>query len=377
MQLALEDTSPQETSTDSDRGDDHRRNFRNLRRELRRSGLFRKDPVGVLSLLVMHSTLFVAGLVLFLIDERIGVQIAATVVWGYGLTGIASNTHSSSHYATSERRWINRLLTYVGYPVVTGFSATYWWHKHIVLHHSHPNLIGHDVDIDWMPLFAITTEDRRGASRWRAILFRCQVALVPLAISLNMTYGQFHSLRFLWRKMNSRDERKLSHWIDAGCLVLHVAFWIGVPMLIFPWTSVLAFYLLRNTVLGYTFFMLNAPSHYPVEATCLSSPETTDFVRRQTMTTLNYRVGPIGRALCSGVEYQIEHHLFPAICHTRLPAASQFVRAYCEKHGYQYRELSWCEALAKAVWAFHEPKEVEQPSERNRAEFGTIHREVE
>ena len=375
METALEGTSPQVGSTDSAPCDERRRNFRNLRRELRRQGLFRKDPVGVLSLLALHSTLFVAGLTLFLIDERIAVKVAATVIWGYGLTGIASNTHSSSHYATSERRWLNRLLTYVGYPVVTGFSATYWWHKHIVLHHSHPNLVGHDVDIDWMPLFAITTEDRRGASRWRSMIFRCQVVLVPLSISLNMTYGQFHSLRFLWQNMRSCNRRKFSHWLDTGCLLLHAVLWIGLPMMILPWPSVLAFYLLRNTVLGYTFFLLNAPSHYPVEASCLSSPETTDFVRRQTMTTLNYRVGPIGRALCSGVEYQIEHHLFPAICHTRLPGASRLVREYCKKHGYPYRELSWSEALVKAVWAFHEPKKVEEPCAINPVKLGTIHRE--
>lgn len=337
----------------------HLESFRALRRELRRQGYFDKDPVGVLALLVMHCTLFLFGLTIFLIEDRLFMTVAATVVWGYGLTGIAANTHSSSHYATSKKRWVNRLLTYFGYPLVTGFSACYWWHKHIVLHHSHPNLIGHDVDIDWMPLFALTESDRSRAGRLGCWFYRCQVLLVPFAIAFNMTYGQWHSVRFLWHHVISNRDRRWAHWVDASCLLLHILVWIGVPMLFLPWTSVLGFYLLRNTVLGYTFFLLNAPSHYPAEAACFSHPQGDDFVLRQTSTTLNYRVGSIGRALCSGVEYQIEHHLFPAICHTHLPAVSRLVREYCEFHGYPYRTLSWSQALAKAIWAFHSPKRPE------------------
>ena len=119
----------------------HLESFRALRRELRRRGHFRKDPVGIFSLLALHCTLFALGLAIFLIDDRLFMTVASTVVWGYGLTGIAANTHSSSHFATSNKRWVNRLLTYFGYSLVTGFSACYWWHKHIVLHHRHPNRI--------------------------------------------------------------------------------------------------------------------------------------------------------------------------------------------------------------------------------------------
>jgi len=340
-------------------------NFRALRRELRRRGFYEKDPWGVLSILAIHVSLFVIGLYAFLISQTWSLSVMATVVWGYGLTGIASNTHSSSHYATSKRRWVNRLLTYLGYPVITGFSATYWWRKHIVLHHQHPNVVGHDVDIDWTPLFAVTEYDRQHASPWARWFYSIQAPLIPAAIALNMTYGQWCSLRFLSQHLFSRTKRNASHWVDAFCLMLHVGLWISAPCLWFTWREVLGFYLLRNTVLGYTFFLLNAPSHYPTEACCLPEPNKSDFLYRQTATTLNYKVGWIGRLLCSGVEYQIEHHLCPGVCHTRLPAASRFIKAFCQQQGYPYRTLGWSEALVKAVGVFYFPKPVvakEQPS---------------
>jgi linoleoyl-CoA desaturase len=340
-------------------------NLRALRSELRKRGHFRKDPAGVIGILAFHSVVFAFGLSVFLLHESLLVKSFATIVWGYGLTGIAANTHSSSHYATTKKRWLNRLLTYLGYPLVTGFSACYWWHKHIVLHHRHPNLVDHDVDIEWMPIFALTEVDLDRAGPWMRMFYRIQGIFVPLAISFNMTFGQWHSIRFLWLNWRGSGKKKWSYALDAACLILHFGLWIGLPMLFFsPW-EVLGFYLLRNTVLGYTFFLLNAPSHYPAEAVCLAAPESEDFVYRQTATTLNYRVGWLGRLLCSGVEFQIEHHLFPSICHTRLPKISPLVKEYCEYHGYPYRTLGWSHALSKAIFAFCFPKQVVLPPSKS------------
>jgi len=335
--------------------------FAALKSELRRRGYFRKDPTGVLGILAFHSLMFLFGLSVFVWHDAWLVMALATVIWGYGLTGIAANTHSASHYATSNARWLNRLLTYVGYPVITGFSASYWWHKHIVLHHRHPNLIDHDVDIEWMPMFALTEMDYQRSGVWAKFYYRWQGIFVPFALALNMTYGQWHSLRFIVTKCSHASTRKSGHLVDAICLVLHFSIWLILPLLVFsPW-SVVGFYCLRNVILGYTFFLLNAPSHYPEEAICLAQPEQEDFVLRQTATTLNYRVGWLGRMLCSGVEFQIEHHLFPAICHTRLPAISPLVKEYCDFHGYPYRTLGWGNALRQSILAFYIPKRIQDP----------------
>jgi linoleoyl-CoA desaturase len=74
--------------------------------------------------------------------------------------------------------------------------------------------------------------------------------------------------------------------------------------------------------------------------------------------TVNFRTGWFGRFVCSGLEYQIEHHLFPNISHTRLPEVSLLVRDYCRLHGVPYRTLGWAEAVFKSVAVFIVPKPV-------------------
>jgi fatty acid desaturase len=76
-------------------------------------------------------------------------------------------------------------------------------------------------------------------------------------------------------------------------------------------------------------------------------------VLRQTATTVNFRTGPIGRFLCSGVEYQIEHHLFPRISHVYYPELSPLVEQFCRERNYPYRTLGWFEAIWKSLATFY------------------------
>ena len=76
------------------------------------------------------------------------------------------------------------------------------------------------------------------------------------------------------------------------------------------------------------------------------------------MTTVNFRAGFVGRFLCSGLEYQIEHHFFPSVSHVHLPAIQPLVEAFCRRQGIPYRTLGWGEAIWKSWYAFASPKEV-------------------
>jgi fatty acid desaturase len=116
---------------------------------------------------------------------------------------------------------------------------------------------------------------------------------------------------------------------------------------------------LRSVLLGYGVFALFAPGHFPEEAVCVErQPRAVDFVVRQTLTTANFRLGPIARLFASGLGFQIEHHLFPRIDHTRYRAMSCEVRAFCETRGLPYHCLGWGEALRKSFVPFYRPKQV-------------------
>ena len=98
----------------------------------------------------------------------------------------------------------------------------------------------------------------------------------------------------------------------------------------------------------------------------LSQRTAGDFYLRQAVTTLNFRTGLLGRFMCSGLEYQIEHHFFPQVSYVHLRAMQPMVQAWCEEQGIPYRQLGWGEAIWKSWLAFVKPKAVVEEVEALR-----------
>jgi linoleoyl-CoA desaturase len=80
-----------------------------------------------------------------------------------------------------------------------------------------------------------------------------------------------------------------------------------------------------------------------------------DYAIAVTATTLNFRVGRLGRLLCSGLEYQIEHHLLPDISYVNYPAVSRYVERFCRQNGLPYRQYRWELALWRSFSPIHQP----------------------
>jgi len=131
--------------------------FAELRQEFGRRGWDRKATGRILFELVIHAAIAVAGIILFLSVHHPALRALALLISAFGTMGVGTNTHTSSHYGTSNKRWVNEALSYLGYPMFVGLSATYWWHKHVMLHHPAPNVVGIDTDHDLLPWFATTT----------------------------------------------------------------------------------------------------------------------------------------------------------------------------------------------------------------------------
>jgi fatty acid desaturase len=240
-----------------------------------------------------------------------------------------------------------------------GFSATYWWHKHWV-HHKNTNVVGVDADIDLMPIFVMTTDEfdrSRGLAR---AFYSIQWLFFPFALAINSLNMQRYSVQHLLGTFLRRRKMDRRPLIDAILMLLHFVLWLIVPIFFFSWLNVLGFYLCQRAIFGYLMFMVFAPSHYPHEAAFVRpDADAGNYVLSQTATTVNYRTGWIGRMMCSGLQYQIEHHLFPDVSHTCYPRLSTHLRAYCRNHGYPYREISWDRSLWKSLLVLYKPKEVE------------------
>ena len=329
-----------------------------LKATFQRHGWYERPTSRVVLELASHLAVFLAGLALMVVASSLVVKGLGLLLVTCGLLGVATNTHTSAHYATSRQRWLNELLTYFGYPFGLQVSATYWWDKHNVRHHPNPNVLEIDADIDLSPWFALTDRCVAKAPASRRWYYRHQWILFPIALSCNSFALQIAGWRYVIGSLMDKSRRNRTHVIDLGVLLLHWTVWIVLPALAFPLASVAAFHVARAVTMGYALFAVLAPCHYPAEARVLTQQERADldFVARQTVTAVNFRTGVLGRLLCSGLEYHIEHHLFPSMCHVYYPAASTLVRQYCDDHHYPYRTFGWGEAMWKAFLSLRHPK---------------------
>jgi len=267
-----------------------------------------------------------------------------------GSMGVSTNTHMWSHGAASPNKLLSSVMTYFGYPFFLQLSASYWHNKHIVVHHPSPNVIGVDDDATLAPFFTMTREESKDLTGARAFIAKYQGYIFPFAIVLNAFGVIITGWNYLIRAMWQARARNVSHWVDLGFLLLHYVVWMIIPCFFFAVSDVLLFTLVRFALISYGLFALFAPAHYPAEAVRLDPVAmSSDRVYLQAATTVNFATGWFGRKLCAGVDYQIEHHLFPGICHTHDPELSPLLQNYCAEHGYPYRTLGWWEAIWKSA----------------------------
>lgn len=331
--------------------------FRELRKELQ--ALYRHPDTArqLLELAAHVITMLVGGAMFFLCEPPL-MRLAAALLSALGCLGISTSCHTASHEALCRSRRGNRLLVAFGFPFLLMVSATYWYHKHLVVHHPAPNVIGVDDDINLGPLFAFSCDDDRGSGRLRRWLRRWQGLLFPLALAFNAFNVQRQGIIFLARELRSR-RRKARHWRDLTLMVLHVTVFYGLPMLSLGVAEVLGFHLLRSILLGYLTFAALGAAHFPAEAAAVDPSQLrVDHVLLQTATTVDFRTGPLGRLLCAGVDHQIEHHLFPGLGHTHYRRIAPQVEAFCRAHGYPYRVMSWRAAVWRSLLAIARPRPV-------------------
>ena len=332
-----------------------------LRKEFTRRGWNRKATNRIVFELSIHVAVAVLGATIFMTCQNPALRVLGILISSFGCMGVGTNTHTSTHYGTSDKRWVNEALSYLGYPMFLGLSATYWWHKHVVLHHPAPNVVGVDDDADLIPWFAITADEVHASSGLRRFYYEnVQFWLFPLALALNDFSIQRAGWAHLLRVLCNSKERKFSHWIDLSAMVLHYVMWIGVPLLFWPLPAVAGFYILRGIALGYAMYAVLAPGHFPAEAQRRTDEarRDSDFFTIQTEGTVSFRTGCIGRFLCSGLEYQVEHHLFPNISHVHYPEISVVVQEFCAEQGLSYRSYSWAMALWKSWEVLRSPQPI-------------------
>ena len=262
------------------------------------------------------------------------------VVLGLFAAGIGLNIqHDGGHRAYSNRPWVNRLMALT--LELIGGSSYLWRWKHSVFHHTYVNVAGHDTDIDLGPLARLSPHQvRRGFHRWQHLY------LWPLYGFLAIKWQCFDDFRkILTARVKRQSVPRPRGWdlvtfVAGKAVFFGLAF--GIPLQLHSLGAVLAFYLVSGLVAGLVLSVVFQVAHCVEEAEFHVPHEETGSLEHawavhQAETSVNFsRHSRVVSWLVGGLNFQIEHHLFPRISHVHYPALSGLVEDTCREFGIEY-----------------------------------------
>jgi linoleoyl-CoA desaturase len=260
---------------------------------------------------------------------------------GLSMAAIGFNIqHDGGHRAYSERRWINKLMALS--LDLLGASSYIWARKHNAIHHSYTNIVGHDDDIDLGCLARLAPEQkRRKFHRLQHFYLWALYGLMPVKWQL---YDNFHAV--ITGRLGGCRLARPKGWDLATFAAGKVVFFslaFALPLLLHPAWIVLLFYAaaacVAGVVLGVVFQLAHCveEASFPLPGKDPARMEAAWAVH-QLETTLDFARG--NRLLSwfiGGLNFQIEHHLFPQVCHVHYPALAGLVEEASREFGLSYK----------------------------------------
>jgi fatty acid desaturase len=317
--------------TDTRRGSD----FAVLCRQVRDARLLERRYGSYALRIGTTLTLFATAWLVFVTLGDSWFQLVIAAVLGLAFTQVAFLGHDGGHQQIWRSRLANDLLTVVSGNLLTGLSFGWWVDKHN-RHHSKPNHEGHDPDIG-DGVLAFTTEQvaSRHAGLGRFIA-RHQAALFFPLLMLEGLNLHVASARFLMQDPPTRSARYRK--LEIVLFAMHVIGYVSALLLVLGPGKAAAFFAVHQAVFGLYMGCSFAPNHKGMPI--IPPGGKIDFLRRQVLTSRNVRGGWLTDNVLGGLNYQVEHHLFPNMPRPNLRKAQRLVRAFCASHSVSYAETS-------------------------------------
>ncbi len=269
---------------------------------------------------------------------------------GFTLAAIGFNVmHDACHGSYSRHKWVNELMGLTNNAL--GGNAYIWKVKHNIIHHTYTNIDGVDDDI------AIGTLLRQAPTQKRLLVHRYQYlymfvlyAFTTFAWVLVLDFIKYFSRKVYTTPLRPMDTKEqVIFWAGK---ILYMLFYIVIPILFVGWEAWLFGFISMHVIMGLTlaivFQLAHLVEHTTFEAASLSPKVIqSEWAVHEVKTTADFAAkSKVVSWLIGGLNYQIEHHLFPHISHVHYPQLSRIVREQCLKFDLPY---NYYPTLAKAL----------------------------
>ena len=313
--------------------------YAELSRQIKHAGLLDRRPGYYAGKIATTVGMCGLGVVTFLLVGNSWWQVAVAAYFAVVSTQLGFVGHDAGHRQIFTSGRANYVAGVVLANLGVGFSYGWWVDKHN-RHHAHPNDQDKDPDVAAGAL-VFTVGQVRASGRTARLFYRFQAwGFFPLLLleALNLRVA---SVRHLIADRTRPRTR------EALLMSLHIAGYLAFVFLLLPPVKALVFIAVHQALFGLYLGCSFAPNHKGMPQ--LSEAENADFLLRQVLTSRNVHGHWLTDFALGGLNYQIEHHLFPSMPRPNLRHAQRLVKQFCAAHRVPYLETGLISSYTQAL----------------------------
>lgn len=313
-----------------------------LKRQVKDAGLLDATPGYYWFKSIVALATLVAAISASLVAPNWWLLMGAAVFLGFAFTQVALLAHDVGHRQGFRGRRVNRIARAVFGNVLLGVSHSWWNQKHNQ-HHATPNHIDMDPDIQFSMLVFSSEQIRSRARIWHPVI-AVQAFVLLLLLPFQGLNMRLISIGHLF---SGKAELP---WLQGMLFCVHFAAY-GVLLWAIGWPLALPFALVHQGTFGLYNSSVFASNHKGMPLT--ADGRRQDFLREQVLTSRNVLGHPAMDFWYGGLNYQIEHHLFPTMPRCNLRKVQPVVEAFCKERGISYHATGLLESYREVLTHLH------------------------
>lgn len=270
-------------------------------------------------------------------------SIGAWLLMGLFTAFVGFNiAHDAVHGSVSSNKWINRILGYAFN--IAGTNKYMWKIMHNVIHHTYTNIPGHDEDLEPVSLIRLSTDNKlKKIHRFQHLYAYALYSLTSLSWVFKKDYATFFRKKI--GNYDNKNHPAREYVILIASKLFYYVVFLVLPIIYSgaPWWLCLTGFVAMHIIQGLTLAVVFQLAHV-VEGPMFPKPDETgnmpeNWTVHQLQTTANFsRKSFLAYWFFGGLNFQVEHHLFPEICHIHYPAIAPIVKQTAEEFGLEYQE---------------------------------------
>jgi len=249
--------------------------------------------------------------------------------------------HDGAHGSFSKYKWVNHFAAFS--LNILGGNSFMWNQKHNIIHHAFTNVDGIDDDIDIQPWMRMSeTQKKYKLHKYQHLYFWFLYSLLYIFWIFVLDYQKYFKSKvgtLPLKRMGLAD-----HLVFWGFKIFHAFLFVALPIYMIGFSDWVIGFVIFTCVAGFVLSLVFQLAH-TVEHTAFPTADVAtgkledEWAVHQIKTTANFATNnPVVSWLVGGLNFQIEHHLFPKISHVHYPAISKIIRQACQEYGLVYIE---------------------------------------